>query len=311
MRYQELMQKAVERLEQANVPDARSDAFILFEEQFHISRGQFFMKAPEEITDSEENSIKIQQFQSWIERRADKEPVQYITGHWRFFGYDFLVTPAVLIPRFDTEILVECTMKRIEILQRARRNERTRERKTIRILDMCTGSGCIAIAIYNLCKEKEYDVEIVAADISGEALYVARKNAKMHEANITFLESDLFAGIAYGDFDIIVSNPPYIETNVVDTLEQEVKDFEPRLALDGMDDGLEFYRRIIKDADQYYRETIPAPDRPNGKQGYILFEIGYNQGAAVLKLLADKNYRDIEIHKDLAGLDRVVMAGFW
>ena len=189
----------------------------------------------------------------------------------------------VLTPRQDTEVLVE------EVLLEAGKMQAGSSRS--RILDMCTGSGCILLALLSVLKEAEG----VGADLSEEALAVAAKNSRELGIPAVWKKSDLFADIS-GTYDIIVSNPPYIESHVVDSLMEEVRDHEPRMALDGTADGLYFYRRISGEAGEYLKPG-----------GILAFEIGYNQGGPVRLMLQDAGYTEIRVVKDLAGLDRVVL----
>jgi release factor glutamine methyltransferase len=192
-------------------------------------------------------------------------------------GLEFDVSPHVLIPRQDTEILVEEALKLCE---------------GKKVLDMCTGSGCIIISIAKLGKS----AGVAAVDISAEALNVAKGNAAKNEVKVEFIESDLFEKVE-GDYDIIVSNPPYIRTKVMEELMPEVKDHEPVIALDGSKDGLYFYRKITASLKQHLRSG-----------GTILYEIGYDQGEAVRDILKQEGFTDILVKKDLSGLDRVVTA---
>jgi len=232
-----------------------------------------------------------------LEQRKKRIPLQQITGQQEFCGLTFKVNEHVLIPRQDTEILVEAALKK--------------SRPGMHLLDMCTGSGCILISLLSMGK----DLTGVGVDISKEALAVARENAMQllaKEKQPEFLQGDLFA--AFGSrqmeaepqqyetksgrqlqFDMVVSNPPYIESAVIETLMPEVKEYEPRTALDGSEDGLLFYRRIAAECMPYLKEN-----------GYLMFEIGCNQAEAVSSLMA-ADFTDIEVIKDYAGLDRVVL----
>lgn len=270
MTAKELLRWGEERLLEAGIEDAKIDAWYLMEYSFPTDRVSFLMNGDEPST-----AEQTDRYQNLIEKRASHIPLQHLTGVQEFMGYSFKVNENVLIPRQDTEILVE------EVQKAA---------KGKRILDMCTGSGCIIISLQKLGSPER----AVGVDISAKALEVARENALLLEAEVTFIESDLFEQVEE-TFDIIVSNPPYIESAEVDKLMPEVRDHEPRLALDGTEDGLWFYRRIIEEADNYLTEN-----------GELFFEIGYNQGEAVSRLMRDKGYHDIRVIKDLPGLDRVV-----
>ena len=270
MTARELLSWGEERLSKAGIEDAKLDAWYLLEYSLPTDRVSFLMKGNAPVTEK-----KKEEYEVLIEKRANNIPVQHLTGVQDFMGFTFKVNEHVLIPRQDTEVLVE------EVLKVS---------KGKKVLDMCTGSGCIVISLAKLGQLES----ATAVDISTEALKVARENAASLEAEISFVESDLFEKVE-GLYDIIVSNPPYIESEEVDKLAPEVKDHEPRLALDGTEDGLYFYRKIIEEADKYLTEN-----------GAIFFEIGYNQGEAVSELLRAKGYQDIKVIKDLPGLDRVV-----
>ena len=200
-------------------------------------------------------------------------------------GFEFYVDKNVLIPQPDTENLVE---EIIYLSEKIRKSDK----KELRILDMCTGSGAIAISISKLIENSL----VYASDISKKALKVAEENSSKNQANVLFFESDLFKKISeLYKFDIIVSNPPYIETDTIKTLSEEVKN-EPMLALDGGKDGLDFYRKISEDAKKYLN-----------KDGFLAFEIGYNQKFAVENLLKENGYKNIYSRKDLSGNDRIVV----
>lgn len=218
-----------------------------------------------------------EKYMELIDKRATHVPLQYITGHQEFMGLDFMVSPAVLIPRQDTEILVE------EV-------EKVCAGKSV--LDMCTGSGCIIISL----KKRGQIKSAAAADISEEALAVAKINAAKNEADISFIHSNMFTHIEE-KYDIIVSNPPYIETEVIKGLMPEVRDFEPLGALDGDEDGLKFYRILAKESKNHLTQN-----------GMLFLEIGCEQAKDVSELLAENGFENIRVVKDYAGLDRVVTA---
>ena len=218
-----------------------------------------------------------------IEKRSQRIPLQHITGSREFMGLEFYVNEHVLIPRQDTETLAELILKDYK------------GRKPV-ILDMCTGSGCIAIS---LSKIGGFD-DVAAVDLSKEALKVAKRNADvlLGPGRITLIESDLFQAIEpKSRFDIIVSNPPYIPTEIIKELQPEVRNFEPMLALDGREDGLFFYRQLVSEGRRFLN--------PGGS---IYFEIGYDQAESVSALLEDAGFAEIRVVKDAAGLDRVVCA---
>lgn len=264
-------------LEQAGVTDADTDSWLLAEFVFGITKTDFYIR-PNSTVDNQ----KSYKYMELIDRRANNIPLQHITGVQEFMGLKFKVNENVLIPRQDTELLVEKAVAYINSLD-----------KKVKVLDMCTGSGCIAISVATLCD----NAEVVAVDISNKALKIAKENAIINNADIKFIESDLFENIE-SKFDVIISNPPYIESQVVDTLMPEVREHEPRLALDGDEDGLKFYRIISEKAGDYLAD-----------KGMMMYEIGYNQGQSVPNLLDKNGFKDIKVYKDLSGNDRVVIAG--
>lgn len=287
MTYQEMLLWGEKELTQQGIPEAKANAWILFSYAFSMNRIDFLMNCIHWVEEDTEDIRCWEQFQQMIAVRKTGVPVQYITHEQNFYGYDFYVDERVLIPRQDTEVLVECVQQMMhqEMLQR-------KTDKLGRLLDMCTGSGCIAITLANML---EWD-EVWAVDISKDALAVAERNNKALGNRVRLMQSDLFSNLEADEagFDVIVSNPPYIESAVIETLSTEVKDHEPRLALDGAGDGLYFYRKIIDEARKYLK-----------KEGLLFFEIGAKQGPAVRQLCYDYGYKDVRIVADLAGLDRV------
>lgn len=272
MTYSELADSGVSRLKEAGFEEARMDVRHLL---LHVSGKNpvvLLCDGAEEVPEEQ-----VQSFYRLLEQRMQHMPVQYITGEQEFCGLKFLVRPGVLIPRPETELLAEAVI---------------RDSAGKRVLDLCTGSGCIAVAVAVL-GTPEFTA---ATDCSEQALQTARENAALHSAEITFFQGDLLESVT-GEYDIIVSNPPYICSGVIDGLMPEVRDFEPRPALDGGEDGLYFYRRICREAKGYLR-----------KNGRLLLEIGYDQGRAVEDLLLAEGYQEIEVKKDYAGLDRMVFA---
>ena len=280
MTYSELFKLSVEKLNSAGIAEAESDVRVLFDYLIDADRTFMLIHKDDEATSEEYDTI--------IKAISDREkriPVQHITGYQNFMGFEFKVTKDVLVPRFDTECLVEEAMLVTN--------------DGDKILDVCTGSGCILIS---LMKYKN-DIKGIGTDISEKALLIAKENAKdiMGSAyseyeNPQFIQGDLFSNILDKDFDVIVSNPPYIRSCVIDTLEPEVKEFDPMIALDGGEDGLDFYRRIVGEARNHLR-----------KGGHLLVEIGYDQGEDVKSLFVDNGYWDVRIVKDLCGNDRVVL----
>lgn len=274
------MKECVQQLSEQHIDNAYGDAWALLSLVTGWSRAEYLMKQKLPMDDAQQ-----ERFQQLITRRAQHIPLQYITGVQYFYGYQFKVTPDVLIPRYDTEVLIE---KILETKQPFKK-----------VLDLCTGSGCIAIT---LAKELKTDV-CVAVDISMEALQVADENAKNLDAEVTFLYGDLYQPVKenqWGNFDLIVSNPPYIPSAVCEELMEEVRAHEPRLALDGKEDGLYFYRGIISEAGRYLK-----------KDGYLFLEIGHDQGLLVKEMLQEQGFQEVVIHQDLAGLDRVVGGKFF
>ena len=280
MTYRELYEYGKLRLAENEIAEAALDARLLLEYICHTDRNELIVHGDRECSDLEEQFYRMT-----IDRRASHIPLQHITGEQEFMGLSFKVNEHTLIPRQDTEILVEEAMRHLS--------------DGMRILDMCTGSGCILLSLLKYSNE----CEGIGIDISGKALAVARENASRLQLDASFLEGDLFAPLA--DFvsekttdrlfDMIVSNPPYIETAVISTLMPEVREHEPVLALDGMEDGLHFYRRIVAEAPAHMR-----------KDAYLFFEIGCKQGEAVKALMQEGGFEQVEVLKDYAGLDRVV-----
>ena len=283
MTYKEVYEMGKASLKQAGVEEAALDARILLEFVCGTNRNDLLAHGEEPVS-HEKNETYV----NCIARRAEHIPLQHITGSQEFMGLSFQVNDKVLIPRQDTELLVEEVMLHLH--------------DGMSILDLCTGSGCILLSLLHYSN----DCRGIGMDISKEALLVAQQNCRNLKLEAEFLESDLFsafepdkAGGKQEKFDIIVSNPPYIETEIVETLAAEVKDHEPGIALDGGKDGLDFYRKIAKEAGAYLN-----------RGGMLFLEIGYNQGEAVTKLLEESGFRDVQLKKDYAGLDRVVFGTF-
>lgn len=240
-----------------------------------VTSGEVFSRASYYLIQREEAPDKLcEVYFKLIDKRRERIPLQYITGRQEFMGIDFLVNENVLIPRQDTEVLVESVLPFV---------------KGKRVLDICTGSGCIAVSLSLLGNP----AKVTASDKSEAALSLARKNAERAGALVTFIKSDLFDNIE-GNFDIIISNPPYISENEMKELEPEVKEHEPSMALWGGMDGLYFYRRIISASPSYLKCG-----------GRLFFEIGYSQAHSVKRLMEQQGFSDINIVKDYAGLDRV------
>lgn len=280
MTYGELYEYGKHALGAAGVAEAALDARLLLEYICRTDRNELIVHA-----DRGRSGMEEQFYRTVIEKRAGRVPLQHIVGGQEFMGLWFRVNEHTLIPRQDTEILVEEAMRHLG--------------DGMRILDLCTGSGCILLSLLKYSNE----CEGVGIDLSGEALMVAGENAEQLGIKATFLEGDLFAPLAEFTsdrttdrlFDMIVSNPPYIETAVIGTLMPEVREHEPFMALDGGEDGLRFYRRIIAEAPAHMR-----------KGAHLLFETGCGQGEAVASLMRAAGFGQVGIYKDYAGLDRVV-----
>lgn len=270
----EVLLMGIEKLKKANIAEPILKAKILL--AFSINKNKEYL-----VSHDNEELIEsiVSKYMKYITRLANYEPLQYIIGKQEFMKLDFFVNNSVLIPRQDTEILVE------EVLNLCSKT------KDITILDLCTGSGAIAISISKNIPQ----VSILASDISKEALKVAKINNSNLNTNVNFIESDLFNNINQ-KFNIIVSNPPYIETETINHLDKEVQE-EPKIALDGGKDGLDIYRKIIDIAYNYLTD-----------EGYLCLEIGYNQKEAVTELIKRTNkYEQIYTKQDLSGKDRIVI----
>lgn len=272
MTFREAMEFGTNLLEEAGVSEAKNNAWLLLSMICKIDHTYYYVHMQDEL-----EADVMSEYESILRKRAEHVPLQYITGEQEFMGLNFKVNSSVLIPRQDTETLVEQALKIIK--------------PDMRILDLCTGSGCVLISIL----KNATNVTGLGTDISKQALLVAKENARLNDVIAEFERSDLFDSISE-KFDVIVSNPPYIPTDVILTLMPEVAQFEPYQALDGKEDGLYFYRKIIKECTEYLN--------PNGT---ILFEIGHDQGEAVSDMLRQNGFDDVRVIKDLAQNDRVVI----
>ncbi len=281
MTYKDCYLEGISRLNGAGVPQAEWDARFLLEYVCNTDCSMLLAHGDEEV-----NGEKQEAYFALIHKRMQRSPLQFLTGEQAFCGLTFQVNEHVLIPRQDTEILVEEALKRLE--------------PGMRVLDMCTGSGCILISILSLRE----GLRGVGVDLSGEALKTARENADLllrGSRQPEWICSDLFDALNKPDsdkerFDMLVSNPPYIPGPMIETLMPEVRDYEPKTALDGGEDGLLFYRRIVKEGKDFLKEN-----------GWLLFEIGCEQKDAVSALMAEAGFCEIECRQDYAGLDRVVI----
>ncbi len=274
MTYREAVALGEKTLTMAGIADVKTDVWMLLEMVAKIDRNFYYMHMNDEITQEQ-----LVEYESVLKKRSEHIPLQYITGETEFMGLPFKVNSSVLIPRQDTETLVE------EALKVAKPG--------MKVLDMCTGSGCIIISILHHGKA----LEGYASDISRHAINVAKENAKLNQVAVSFETGDLFDHIK-GKYDIIVSNPPYIRTEEIAKLMPEVQNFEPFNALDGKEDGLFFYRKIVEQADNYLNSG-----------GHLLFEIGHDQGQEVSELMVQAGFKDVRVIKDLVGKDRVVTGG--
>ena len=280
MTYRECYEQGCRTLQAAGIEEAALDARLLLEAVCGTDRNDLLVHGEQPVAPEAE-----EKYLNWIRQRAEHIPLQQLTGEQGFMGLTFSVNEHVLIPRQDTEILVEEVLKELH--------------DGMRVLDMCTGSGCILLSLLHYSN----DCEGLGVDLSAEALEVAGRNVlkvltpeKAEHAH--FLQSDLFEKVE-GKFEIIVSNPPYIASAEVEKLMPEVRDHEPRMALDGTEDGLYFYRRIIEEAGKHLESS-----------GMLFFEIGYDQGQAVSELMRTEGYCDVQVVQDYAGLDRVVFGTY-
>lgn len=290
MTYREALAWGQEQLRMAEVPDFALDAGYLLEFTSGRKHIDLVLDGREQMTDA-----LFEKYRDCVRRRAQRIPLQQITGSQAFMGLDFMVNEHVLCPRQDTETLVEEGLTILASLQSgSAKNGQANADREIRLLDLCTGSGCILISLLALARGQETPIHGLAADLSPEALAVARENAKRNGVSAAFVLSDLFAEIE-GSFDLITANPPYIPSGQLEDLMPEVRDHEPRMALDGDEDGLAFYRRIAGQAPDYLREG-----------GWLLMEIAFDQGQAVRQMLSDGPFEEIEIIQDLSGRDRVL-----
>ena len=272
--YRKLFVKAVDLLKSSGIENVEYDIKAILTDTFGMDLNKFILDMDNEFEPDKDLEAK---YLSRIEKRKMHIPLQYIINKQNFYGLDFYVDESVLIPRYDTENIVDRIVKDCK------------ENKCLSVLDLCTGSGCIAVSLKKCGFEKVY-----AADISDKALAVAKHNAKLNNADIIFLQSDLYENFPKEiRFDIIVSNPPYISTDEIARIEKQVRDFEPKLALDGGRDGLDFYKKIINLSKNFLNN-----------KGRLYLEIGYDQSKDVVDLAKKEGYDNIVIIKDLSGRDR-------
>ncbi len=276
MTYRESYEAGRRALTDAGVEEAGLDARLLLEYVCGTDRNTLLVHGDRKLDEAQESF-----FSSLIEKRAERIPLQHLTGTQNFMGLEFEVNEQVLIPRQDTEILVEEALKELH--------------DGMRVLDMCTGSGCILISLLSYSN----DCRGVGVDLSGEALRVAERNVRRllnreKADGIALVQGDLFENVE-GQFDMLVSNPPYIRTKELETLMPEVREHEPRMALDGAEDGICFYKRIVEGSKRHLK-----------RGGMLLFEIGCDQAVEVSELMREAGYREVRVIKDYAGHDRVV-----
>lgn len=335
-----ILQETTEKLKSAHVPDPRFDARALIMSAFNLDTAHFLLyedKSPADICkkvspDSGTWETAVRELEANVSRRAKREPLQQILGTAGFYGIEFKVTKDVLCPRADTETLIDAVLGNLtpdnisavkqgqdeaaesvdaesisgyvgendeassDYVDRLISGRGIVDSEDATLLDMCTGSGCIAITLAKFGHFKE----VTAVDISDAALKIATYNKDSilnqdEKDRFCLLKSDMFSEI-HERYDVIVSNPPYIPSRVVDELEPEVRDYEPRIALDGTDDGLKFYRILAEEAPKHLKEN-----------GFVLFEIGYDQGDTVSTLLREAGFKGVIVIRDFGQNDRVVM----
>ena len=289
----ELIKIGENQLRDAGVADAAIDAKELFCYMMHIDRTRLMLSWQDIMQDNQ-----CEEYFALVDKRASRVPLQHITGEQEFMGLSFQVSDKVLIPRQDTETMVEDALD--VITKNKLRNEslNCKERHGWSVLDLCCGSGAIGVSLAKLAG----DVKVTCSDLSPDALAMAELNGKNLGAKVKFVKSDMFeefrGKLGNKKFDMIISNPPYIRREVIETLEPEVRDHEPMMALDGGEDGLDFYRQIVDEAPDFLK-----------KEGVVMLEIGHDQMSDLIKMFSlDDRYSYVTGLKDLAGRDRIVVA---
>lgn len=279
--YRELYEEGRRILEQAGLPDAALDARFLLEEVCGTNLQTLLVFPEKKVTEEEVN-----QYRAFIQRRKNREPTAMILGEWDFMGLTFRLNKSTLIPEQDTEVLVETALEELK--------RRGLGEAPLRILDLCTGSGCILLSLLH----KLRNAGGLGTDLSEEALESARENAVRlgSQERAAFRQGDLWEPVGDERFDLIVSNPPYVPTEVIPTLEPEVRCGEPYAALDGGEDGLVFYRRIMREAAGHLKPS-----------GIIIVESGFDEAPQIAALMQEQKLRGIRTVKDYGGLDRVVL----
>ena len=272
-------------LDIANIDDPKGESRIFLGILLNIENAEMYANLDRQV-----NEFTVRKYMNWIKKRCTHYPLQYIIGYTFFYDYDFNCRENVLIPRFDTEHMVSLALE-------------MGPDRNAKVLDMCTGSGCVGISVYLERLKDGYEDEVTLTDISDDALSLATENAKHLDANVRILKSDLFEaftdedGNATEKFDIFLCNPPYIRSAEINFLMKDVREFEPRLALDGDRDGLKFYKEIIPKLRSFLTES-----------GIVIFEIGSEQYESVAKLLRAEGFNRIHKYTDFSQLDRIVTA---
>lgn len=273
----DVVKMAEAQLKEAGIENAKGEAEQIYCHLKRIDRTGFFMRWSKESSD-----LDTEKYFRLVDERAKRRPMQHILGETEFMGYTFVVKENVLIPRMDTEVVVDEALKLI--------NHKDS------VLDLCCGSGIIGISLVLCAEEAKKTIKMTSVDISDDAIALTKENAQLNNVKLEIYKSDLFEGIKRKKYNLIVSNPPYIRSDVIPTLDVEVRDYDPINALDGGEDGLDFYRQIVN----------KAPDHLK-KNGYLVFEIGHDQGVSVAELMKQSgSFENIEISQDLAGNDRMV-----
>lgn len=280
MKVSDLLAKSQNQLENSGVSNSKLDSLILLTHALSVSKEQIIFNPDLEPTLDQQNK-----FSELVYRRTKREPISQIIGKREFYGYDFLVTSDVLDPRPDSESLIELVLKKLPLENFAQNN--------FEFLELGTGSGCLSITLLKLYKA----AQATGIDISKSALAICKKNSEILQIQnrLRLLESDLFSNLDQKKFYLIISNPPYIPSEEIEKLEDEVKIFEPHLALDGGIDGLNFYRRIAKQSPNFLQD-----------HGLVIIEIGVNQKEEIIKIFTDENFIFLESKSDLAGIPRAL-----
>lgn len=273
----DIINMAIKQLQEAGIENAKGEAEQIYCHMKNYNRTQFFCKWSKEA-----GEIEMENYFNLIDERRKRRPLQHILGETEFMGYPFVVKENVLIPRMDTEVVVAEALNHIS-------NKDS-------ILDLCCGSGIIGISMVKCAAEKGINLKLTSIDVSDDAIALTKENAALNKVKLDVIKSNLFDGVKRKKYNMIISNPPYIKSQVIPTLDIEVREYDPMLALDGGEDGLVFYRQIVDEAPEHLK-----------KGGYLIFEIGHDQGMEVAQLMkAGGAFENIEISKDLAGNDRIV-----